>query len=165
MGKLAEIKDMEQADSNQSKEFEKFAESQKEHNRVMEKLMKMTAGCEVGALAVVVVAVLAIVPRTASVLGSAGKISSQLEQMLLQAKQTLEDAQQITEQVKNSNPQQLLGNLNELSQQGQVALEESVQEVKKAVDVLEKIDIEALNKAIDNLGKAVSPLAKLFGGK
>ena len=45
MGKLAEIKDMEQADSNQSKEFEKFAESQKEHNRVMEKLMKMTAGC------------------------------------------------------------------------------------------------------------------------
>ena len=28
MGKLAEIKDMEQADSNQSKEFEKFAESQ-----------------------------------------------------------------------------------------------------------------------------------------
>ena len=142
MGKLAEIKDMEQADSNQSKEFEKFAESQKEHNRVME-----------------------IVPRTASVLGSAGQISSQLEQMLPQAKQTLEDAQQITEQVKNSNPQQLLGNLNELSQQGQVALEESVQEVKKAVDVLEKIDIEALNKAIDNLGKAVSPLAKLFGGK
>ena len=55
MGKLAEIKDMEQADSNQSKEFEKFAESQKEHNRVMEKLMKMTAGCAVGALAVVVV--------------------------------------------------------------------------------------------------------------
>lgn len=164
MGKLAEIKDMEQADSNQSKEFEKFAESQKEHNRVMEKLMKMTAGCAVGALAVVVVAVLAIVPRTASVLGSAG-LSSQLEQMLPQAKQTLEDAQQITEQVKNSNPQQLLGNLNELSQQGQVALEESVQEVKKAVDVLEKIDIEALNKAIDNLGKAVSPLAKLFGGK
>ena len=165
MGKLAEIKDMEQADSNQSKEFEKFAESQKEHNRVMEKLMKMTAGCAVGALAVVVVAVLAIVPRTASVLGSAGQISSQLEQMLPQAKQTLEDAQQITEQVKNSNPQQLLGNLNELSQQGQVALEESVQEGKKAVDVLEKIDIEALNKAIDNLGKAVSPLAKLFGGK
>ena len=165
MGKLAEIKDMEQADSNQSKEFEKFAESQKEHNRVMEKLMKMTAGCAVGALAVVVVAVLAIVPRTASVLGSAGRISSQLEQMLPQAKQTLEDAQQITEQVKNSNPQQLLGNLNELSQQGQVALEESVQEVKKAVDVLEKIDIEALNKTIDNLGKAVSPLAKLFGVK
>ena len=62
MGKLAEIKDMEQADSNQSKEFEKFAESQKEHNRVMEKLMKMTAGCAVGALAVVVVAVLANVP-------------------------------------------------------------------------------------------------------
>ena len=164
MGKLAEIKDMEQADSNQSKVFEKFAESQKEHNRVMEKLMKMTAGCAVGAVAVVVVAVLAIVPRTASVLGSAGQNSSQLEQMLPQAKQTLEDAQQITEQVKNSNPQQLLGNLNELSQQGQVALEESVQEVKKAVDVLEKIDIEALNKAIDTLGKAVSPLAKLFGG-
>lgn len=165
MGKLAEIKDMEQAESNQSKEFERFAESQKEHNRTMEKLMKMTAGCAAGALAVVVVAVLVIIPRTASVLGSAGQISSQLEQMIPQAKQTLEDAQQIAEQVKNSNPQQLLGNLNELSQQGQVALEESVQEVKKAVDVLEKIDIEALNKAIDNLGKAVSPLAKLFGGK
>ena len=139
MGKLAEIKDMEQADSNQSKEFEKFAESQKEHNRVMEKLMQNDSrlcsrrtgsgcgGCFWQS---------SHVPLP--ILGSAGQISSQLEQMLPQAKQTLEDAQQITEQVKKQHPQQLLGNLNELSQQGQVALEESVQEVKKAVDVLAK---------------------------
>ena len=40
-----------------------------------------------------------------------------------------------------------------------------MEELKKAVDVLEQIDIDALNEAVDNLGKAVSPLAKLFGGK
>ena len=40
-----------------------------------------------------------------------------------------------------------------------------VEELKKAVEVLEKIDINALNEAVDNLGKAVSPLARLFGGR
>ena len=40
-----------------------------------------------------------------------------------------------------------------------------MEELKKAVDVLESIDIEALNEAVDNLGQAVSPLARLFGGR
>lgn len=40
-----------------------------------------------------------------------------------------------------------------------------MEELKKAVDVLESIDIEALNEAVDNLGRAVSPLARLFGGR
>ena len=44
-------------------------------------------------------------------------------------------------------------------------MQESVEELKKAVEVLEKIDINALNEAVDNLGKAVSPLARLFGGR
>ena len=40
-----------------------------------------------------------------------------------------------------------------------------IRDRKKAVDVLESIDIEALNEAVDNLGRAVSPLARLFGGR
>ena len=73
--------------------------------------------------------------------------------------------QQVAQQLKDANPQQLLENLNGLSQQGQQALTESMEELKKAVDVLESIDIEALNEAVDNLGRAVSPLARLFGGR
>lgn len=81
------------------------------------------------------------------------------------AAQAVSDAQQVAQQLKDANTQQLLENLNGLSQQGQQALTESMEELKKAVDVLESIDIEALNEAVGNLGRAVSPLARLFGGR
>ena len=55
MGKLAEIKDMEEAveqENNEAKEFIRFTKRQEEHNQLMEKLMKITAGCAAGVLAV-----------------------------------------------------------------------------------------------------------------
>ena len=161
MGKLAEIKYMEEVIENgneESKTFLEFVQRQQEHNRKVELLLKMVAGCAAGVLVVAAVSALVLVPRGMSAL-------SEVQQMAPQAKQALEDAQQVLEQVNAANPQQVLEDINSLTKEGETAMQESVEELKKAVDVLEQIDIDALNEAVDNLGKAVSPLAKLFGGK
>ena len=164
MGKLAEIKDMEEAVENgsqEAKEFIAFTKRQNEHNALVEKLLKIVAGCAIGVVAVAAVSALILVPRISALVSDANAITAQAKEMLPQAAQAVSDAQQL----KDANPQQLMENLNGLSQQGQQALTESMEELKKAVDVLESIDIEALNEAVDNLGRAVSPLARLFGGR
>ena len=168
MGKLAEIKDMEEAVENgsqEAKEFIAFTKRQNEHNALVEKLLKIVAGCAIGVVAVAAVSALILVPRISALVSDANAITAQAKEMLPQAAQAGSDAQQVAQQLKDANPQQLLENLNGLSQQGQQALTESMEELKKAVDVLESIDIEALNEAVDNLGRAVSPLARLFGGR
>ena len=172
MGKLAEIKDMEEAVENgsqEAKEFIAFTKRQAEHNALVEKLLKIVAGCAIGVVAVAAVSALILVPRVSALVSDANAITAQAKEMMPQAAQAVSDAQQVAQQVaqqlKDANPQQLMENLNGLSQQGQQALTESMEELKKAVDVLESIDIEALNEAVDNLGRAVSPLARLFGGR
>ena len=168
MGKLAEIKDMEEAVENgsqEAKEFIAFTKRQNGHNALVEKLLKIVAGCAIGVVAVAAVSALILVPRVSALVSDANAITAQAKEMMPQAAQAVSDAQQVAQQLKDANPQQLLENLNGLSQQGQQALTESMEELKKAVDVLESIDIEALNEAVDNLGQAVSPLARLFGGR
>lgn len=168
MGKLAEIKDMEEAveqENNEAKEFIRFTKCQEEHNQLMEKLMKITAGCAAGVLAVAVIAAIVIVPKSASVLSEAKKITAQTEEWMPQVQETVDQAQQVIAQINEGNPEELMNNVNDLTKEGQTAMQESVEELKKAVEVLEKIDINALNEAVDNLGKAVSPLARLFGGR
>ena len=163
-----QIKDMEEAVENgsqEAKEFIAFTKRQNEHNALVEKLLKIVAGCAIGVVAVAAVSALILVPRISALVSDANAITAQAKEMLPQAAQAVSDAQQVAQQLKDANPQQLLENLNGLSQQGQQALTESMEELKKAVDVLESIDIEALNEAVDNLGQAVSPLARLFGGR
>ena len=158
MGKLAEIKDMEEAVENgsqEAKEFIAFTKRQNEHNALVEKLLKIVAGCAIGVVAVAAVSALILVPRVSALVSDANAITAQAKEMMPQAAQAVSDAQQVAQQLKDANPQQLLENLNG----------ESMEELKKAVDVLESIDIEALNEAVDNLGQAVSPLARLFGGR
>ena len=153
MGKLAEIKDMQQAepDSPQNMQLADLLQSQQEHNRRMEQLMKLTAGCAVGALAAIVVVAVTLVPRSIKTLE--------------QADCALTEVQQLSEQVREADPAHLIDSLESLSDEGRAAMEQSVQELERAVGVLEQVDIQALNTAVENLGKAVAPLARLFGGK
>lgn len=152
MGKLAEIKDMQQAepDSPQDMQLADLLQSQQEHNRRMEQL-KLTAGCAVGALAAIVVAAVTLVPRGIKTLENADY--------------TLAEVQQLSEQVREADPAHLIDSLESLSDEGRAAMEQSAQELERAVEVLEQVDIQSLNTAVENLGKAVAPLARLFGGK
>lgn len=142
-----------------------FVAEQKAHNKKMQRLMQITAGCMIGILAIVVLTAALILPRTLGILSDAQEITAQVQDMTGQAKRVLTDAQEITSQVKEGNPKQVMDSISSLAKEGETAVLECVEQVKRAVDILDKMDIDSLNTAIDNLGKAISPLAKLFGGR
>lgn len=142
-----------------------FAAEQKAHNRKMQRLMTITAGCMIGILAVVVLAAALILPRALGILSDVQAITTQVQEMADQAETVLTDAQEIVSQVKEGNPRQLMDSLNSLARESETAMLECVEQVTRAVDILDKMDIDSLNTAVDNLGQAIAPLAKLFGGR
>lgn len=161
VGKLAEIKDMEEAvepGTDEAKEFLEFTKRQQEHNLLVEKLMKIAVGCAAGVLAVVITVAVLLVPKVLTIV-------SKGNDTIAQAEDTMKQAQGLIVQIQEGNPKHLMEQIDALAKEGETALQESVEQLKKTVEIIEKIDIDALNKAVDNLGKAVSPLAKLFGGK
>ncbi len=160
MEKSAQIQNIEQAEPQpeEGKSIANLIQNQQKHNQITERWIKITAGCAAGIFGIVLLAAVILIPKGIAVFNRADEVTSQ-------AQEALGQVQEIVGQLEEGNPAQLVQQLNALAQEGQTALQQSVEELKKAVDVVEKIDIDALNKAVDNLGKAVSPLARLFGGK
>lgn len=149
----------------EDQELLSFSAEQRAHNQKMERLAKITAGCMLGILAVVVLTAVLILPRVLGILSDAREITTQVQEMTGQAGEVLNEAQEVVTQIKEGDPKKLMDNINHLAKEGETAMQECVEQVKRAVDVLDKMDIDSLNTAIDNLGKAISPLAKLFGGR
>ena len=92
MGKLAEIKDMEEAVENgsqEAKEFIAFTKRQAEHNALVEKLLKIVAGCAIGVVAVAAVSALILVPRVSALVSDANAITAQAKEMMPQAAQAV----------------------------------------------------------------------------
>ena len=160
MEKSAQIQNIEQAEPQleEGKSIADLIQNQQKHNQITERGIKITAGCAAGIFGIVLLAAVILIPKGIAVFNRADEVTAQ-------AQEALGQVQEIVGQLEEGNPAQLVQQLNALAQEGQTALQQSVEELKKAVDVVEKIDIDALNKAVDNLGKAVSPLARLFGGK
>lgn len=142
-----------------------FLTEQKAHNRKMHRLMKITAGCMMGILAVVVLTAALILPKAFGILSDAQEITAQVQEMAGQAESVLTDAQQIVSQVREGDPKKLMDSLNSLASEGEAAMLDCVEQVTRAVDILDKMDIDSLNTAVNNLGTAIAPLAKLFGGR
>lgn len=118
MGKLAEIKDMEEAVENgsqEAKEFIAFTKRQNEHNALVEKLLKIVAGCAIGVVAVVAVSALILVPRVSALVSDANAITAQAKEMLPQGRTGGLGRAAGSAAVKDANPQQLMENLNGLS--------------------------------------------------
>lgn len=74
-----------------------------------------------------------------------------------QINRSLESINNITVQLETIDWNTLATNISKLAATGQG----SMADISAA---LEKLDIEGLNQAINDLQKAVSPLARLFGG-
>jgi len=142
-----------------------FVAEQKAHNQKIRRLMQICAGCMIGILAIALLTAALILPRVLGILSDAQEITAQVQEMTGQAESVLTDAREILGQVKDGNPKQLMDSIGSLAREGESAVLECVEQVKRAVDILDKMDIESLNTAIDNLGKAISPLARLFGSK
>ena len=156
MEDLVEIKDMEEAGGNVK--LEEMMQEQAAHQKKVEKLVRVCAVCAAGIFAVVAVSAAILVPKGLGLIKRAEHITAQMDEMMPQV-------QEVVERVQEGDPKALMEDIQSLTQTGEQALHDSVGKLKKAVEVLEKIDIESLNTAVENLGKAVSPLARLFGGR
>lgn len=153
------------ANSPESLDFLSLVMEQRVHNQKMHRLMKITAGCMIGILAVAVLAAALTLPRVLNLLSDAQEITAQVQEIAGQAEDVLTDAQQVVAQIKEADPKKVMDSVNSLAQEGEQAMQECAEQVKRAVDILDTMDIDSLNTAVDNLGKAIAPLAKLFGGR
>lgn len=138
---------------------------QRAHNQKMQRLMKITAGCMLGILAVVVLAAALTLPRVMDILSGADDVIAQVQEIAGQAEDVMADARDVVAQVKAGDPKMVMDHVKGLAQEGETAMRECVEQVKRAVDILDKMDIDSLNTAVDNLGKAIAPLARLMGGR
>lgn len=148
-----------------SMDFLSLVMEQRVHNQKMQRLMKITAGCMIGILAVVVLAAALTLPRVIGILSDAQEITAQVQEMAEQAEGGLTDTREVVAQVKEADPQKVMESVNSLAKEGEKALQECTEQVTRAVDILDRMDIDSLNTAVDNLGKAIAPLAKFFGGR
>lgn len=138
---------------------------QRAHNQKMQRLMKITASCMIGILAVIVAAAALILPPALGILSDARQITAQVQEMTDQAEEVLSEAGEIVTQVKKGDPKKLMDSVNSLAKEGETAMQECIEQVTRAVDILDEMDIESLNTAVENLGKAIAPLARLMGGR
>ena len=157
MGKLVEIKGMEKTMNNSMNPGD-MLRNQAAHQKTVEILVSICAVCAVGIFAVVAVSAAVLVPKGLGIIKKAENITAQVDEMMPQV-------QEVVGRIQEGDPKALMEDIQSLTQTGEKALNDSVAELKKAVEVLERIDIESLNTAVENLGKAVSPLARLFGGR
>lgn len=155
----------EAAPGKESNDLLVFVGEQRAHNQKMQRMMKIAAGCMIGIFAVVVLVAALILPPVLGILSDAQEITTQVQDITGQAQEVLTQAQQVVNQVKEGDPKKLMDNLNSLAVEGEGAMQDCVEQITRAVDILDKMDIESLNTAVDNLGKAIAPLAKLFGGR
>ena len=148
----------QQEESRERTQLEILLENQEKHQKRQEKWMKWCAVCMTGIFAVVLTAAIILLPKGFSVLNKAERITAKLDEAMPQV-------EEIVEKINEGNPKELMENINSLTQTGEQAITESVQDLKRAIDVLESIDINSLNSAVKDLRNVVSPLARLFGGK
>ena len=82
-----------------------------------------------------------------------------LHRSLQNADHAFDSLEMVASQLVQADIPALLSDMDQLAAKGK----DSLEAMEKAAEVLEKIDMDQLNRAIADLQKAVSPLAKLFG--
>ena len=84
------------------------------------------------------------------------ELSGEISGIALQAETVLTNLETVTEELAAADLESLVTNVNGLVATSQTGVEQ-------AVDKLNAVDMETLNKAIEDLAKVVEPLAKLAG--
>ena len=75
----------------------------------------------------------------------------------------LNDVDQITQDIQAMNLPEVAESVTTLATEGTEGINTALEDVSRAIGVLEKLDIDGLNKSISDLGAVVEPMAKLFG--
>ncbi|MGI5966543.1 MULTISPECIES: hypothetical protein [Anaerotruncus] len=109
------------------------------------------------ALLVVIVLFSLLVPRLTGLVGAANDVVGQ-------AGVVLADLQNVSAELSEADIGGVLKNVDGLVLQSRDGIVKALDDVEKALSVIEGVDIATLNKAIKDLHDVVSPLSRMFGG-
>lgn len=121
---------------------------------------RLFAGSAAGMLAFLFVAGLWAAPKISAVMASA-------DRALVQAGSVAANLEVVTDELAAADISGILKNIDALVRQGQSGIPAALNNIDRAIQILEKVDIEAVNRAIDDLRAVISPLSKasrFFGG-
>ncbi len=119
-----------------------FVENQRRERRYL----LTAAGCLAVLTVIIAISALVLIPKSLRTLNNINQLVADTNVMISQADESLD------------NIDVMVGNVNEL-------VETNQQKINDTIGHLSEIDIDQLNKSIENLNKAVTPLARLFGGR
>ena len=109
------------------------------------------------ALLVVIVLFSLLVPRLTGLVGAANDVVGQ-------AGGVLADLENVSAELSEADIGGVLKNVDGLVLQSRDGIVKALDDVEKALSVIEGVDIATLNKAIKDLHDVVSPLSRMFGG-
>lgn len=121
------------------------------------KYAKAAAFFTFGLFAVMLAAVVILVPKVVETLSSINKTAISVEQTITEAANAIENAEQT---IKNIDA--MSGSLTTTSDTMNQMLVENSENLAEAVDKMNKVDFDSLNQAIKDLEDAVGPFARLM---
>ncbi len=134
--------------------METNAETTKQYTEYEKKMLRLSRIRTL--LSLLMVAALALV---ALFLVSA---ASQLNRILTQAESTFVQLNVIATDINDANLPEMFQEINVLVEQGQTAASSAATGVEEAVNTLDELDIETLNKSIADLHAVIEPLSRFF---
>ncbi|MEF9852720.1 MAG: hypothetical protein RR787_01920 [Hydrogenoanaerobacterium sp.] len=87
-----------------------------------------------------------------------------INKVLTQADAVLTNAKAVSDELSGIDYPALAKRIDELIVTGDIGIAKALDDVERALKVIEQFDIKTLNSAISDLNSVVAPIAKLFGG-
>lgn len=88
-----------------------------------------------------------------------------INKVLTQADAVLTNAKAVSDELSGIDYPALAKRIDELIVTGDIGIAKALDDVERALKVIEQFDIKTLNSAISDLNSVVAPIAKLFGGR
>ncbi|MEG1630826.1 MAG: hypothetical protein RR423_01050 [Hydrogenoanaerobacterium sp.] len=88
-----------------------------------------------------------------------------INKVLTQADAVLTNAKVVSDELSGIDYPALAKRIDELIVTGDIGIAKALDDVERALKVIEQFDIKTLNSAISDLNSVVAPIAKLFGGR
>lgn len=128
------------------------------HNRAQARYAKWQ--CLFSALAavsciVIAVVVIGLLPQIRDFTGQLQQVTGQVEALASQAETVMGNLETVTAELAQADLAGMVDNVDSLVTSSQAGLEDALEKINT-------MDIEALNKAIKTLSEVVEPLAKFF---